>query len=199
MAKPPPISQISIDVDSLRESVVMIAVGTLGDVDNVSGPASSVSGMTMLPAGSTNASSLSRTISPRRKSLVLSVTATLLSAAAASSTGVSAITGITVAGTSAAKALSYTALALLSVSDAAAAASCTGVTETGAAASATTGTVPSRLGMMSQLPALSLLGSLSVNASGFAWKIALTAGHSFVDRFSMRLTMPLSVSPTFAW
>ena len=60
---------------------------------------------------------------------------------------------------------------------------------------ATTGAVPSRLGIVSQLPALSLFGSLPMKASGFAAKIALTAGQSFTVRFSMRRTMSDSVSP----
>ena len=56
-----------------------------------------------------------------------------------------------------------------------------------------------KLGMVSQAPALSLFGSSSRKASGFAAKMALTAGHSPTGRFSMRCTISDSESPGCTW
>ena len=56
-----------------------------------------------------------------------------------------------------------------------------------------------RLGIVSQLPALSLLGSLSINASGFASKIAFTAVHKPTGRFSIRCAISDRESPGCTW
>ena len=66
-------SHIRVDVDSLVAPVLTIAVGTLGDVEVVCGPSSSVSAMTTVSADSGSAPS--GTKSPGLRSAVESVTA----------------------------------------------------------------------------------------------------------------------------
>ncbi len=196
IAMPPPVSHISqevVDAVDVCPPVLIMAVGTFGDVERVVGPASSVSGITMVSPAvslpSTNGLSASTTMSPGLRSDVVSIVAAAVPVGITSAVSTVAVSGlVTVSATFCCARLSVTATFSGELTLAADAALLVAVTET-------TGWLPSKLGMVNKLPALSLSGSLPMNASGFASKIAVTAGQRPTGRFSIRSAMRDSESP----